>query len=87
MKVEEAQKIQQAFDELCEKQEMKSGFAYFASKNDQSAMLAMHHITDNELLHIAANIMQRVAKKHNTTPFRVSKIILLGMDLNGVKQL
>lgn len=79
MNTEEGKTFQAIFAKFCADNRMKTGAAYFASADDQSAIMAYHNVSDNDLMHIAANLLMHVAHKNNISIAEVMQALVEGM--------
>lgn len=75
---EQAQMLQEDFVELSKEHGMKSAFGYFIDKAD-SAMLAYNQINDDELMHLIANLIVRIADKHGASVDEVMESLKEGI--------
>ena len=67
---EKAQSLQKEFVALCEKYGLKSSCGYFVD-TDGKSMMAYNLISDNDLMHYIANLIIRIALKHNMSVYDV----------------
>lgn len=81
MNTEEGKNLQALFAQFCADNRMKTGAAYFASADDQSAIMAYHNASDNDLMHIAANLLMHVAHKNNISLGQVVQALVDGMTV------
>lgn len=58
-----AKKLNNDFDEFCQKIGARSALAYFAV--DDSVALALHSVSDAEILNVVANLVHHIATKNN----------------------
>lgn len=75
---EQAQMLQEDFVELSKEHGMKGSFGYFVDKAD-CAMLAYDRISDDEMMHMIANLIIRIAKKHGASVDEVMASLKEGM--------
>lgn len=79
---EEAALLQEKFRKLSEEHDMRNSFAYFVGK-DQQALMLFNKVDDNELMHVLANLVSRIAKKHNMTTDEVLQALKDGLPSTG----
>ena len=70
MTKEQAQLLQGEFVSLSKKYGMKSSIAFFVD-TDGKSMMAFNKISDNDLMHYIANLVTRIALKHNMSVYDV----------------
>lgn len=58
-----AKKLNDDFDEFCQKIGANSAIAYFAV--DDNVALAWHSVSDAEILNVVANLVHHIATKNN----------------------
>lgn len=58
-----AKKLNDDFDEFCQKIGSRSALAYFAI--DDNVALALHSVSDAEILNVVANLVHHLASKNN----------------------
>lgn len=63
MNKEEGIKLNNAFDDFCQKIGARSPLAYFAV--DDNVALALHSVSDAEILNVVANLVHHLASKNN----------------------
>lgn len=63
MNKEEGIKLNNAFDDFCQKIGARSALAYFAV--DDNVALALHSVSDAEILNVVANLVHHLASKNN----------------------
>lgn len=63
MNKEEGIKLNNAFDEFCQKIGAHSVLAYFAV--DDNVALALHSVSDAEIMNVVANLVHHIATKNN----------------------
>ena len=76
---EQAELLERDFKEIIKDHNMKNGFAYFVDKADMAAMI-FDKIDDNEMMHVIANLIDRIAKKHGMTVDDVFHSLKEGMN-------
>lgn len=79
MKAKEAEQVQLAFSEFCKEHGMKKGLAYFACAADTSALMTYHGMTDNDNMHVAANLLLGVARKNKLAIEQVTQALIEGI--------
>ena len=67
---EQAEMLQEDFEKICHDNGIKSAFGFFIDKND-SAVLSFQKIDDNDLMYMINNLVLRIARKQNMSPFEV----------------
>ena len=67
---EQAEMLQGDFEKVCQENGIKSAFGFFIDGAD-SAVLAYHKIKDNDLMYMINNLVLRIARKQNMSPFEV----------------
>ena len=67
---EQAEMLQEDFEKVCHENGIKSAFGFFIDGAD-SAVLAYHKIKDNDLMYMINNLVLRIARKQNLSPFEV----------------
>jgi predicted Fe-Mo cluster-binding NifX family protein len=80
MTKEQGRLLQADFIALCEKYGLKSSSAFFVDVDGTSG-LAFNEIGDNDLMFFIANLVVRIAAKHNMTVDEV-----LSALRNGIKE-
>ena len=70
MTKEKGQLLQEEFVALCKKYELKSSSGFFVD-TDGKSMMAFNKISDNDLMHYIANLITRIALKHNMSVYDV----------------
>ncbi|MBE6816013.1 MAG: hypothetical protein E7522_11275 [Ruminococcaceae bacterium] len=75
---EQAQMLQEDFVKLSNEHGMKGSFGYFIDKAD-NAMLAYNKTSDNEMMHMIANLIVRIAQKHEASVDEVLKALRDGI--------
>lgn len=63
MNKEEGIKLNNAFDDFCQKIGARSALAYFAV--DDNVALALHSVSDAEIMNVVANLVHHLASKNN----------------------
>ena len=58
-----AKKLNDDFDEFCQKIGASSALAYFAV--DDNVALALHSVSDSEIMNVVANLVHHLAAKNN----------------------
>lgn len=58
-----AKKLNDDFDEFCQKIGASNALAYFAV--DDNVALALHSVSDAEILNVVANLVHHLASKNN----------------------
>ena len=58
-----AKKLNDDFDEFCQKIGANSAIAYFAV--DGNVALALHSVSDAEIMNVVANLVHHIATKNN----------------------
>ena len=58
-----AKKLNDDFDEFCQKIGASSALAYFAV--DDNVALALHSVSDAEIMNVVANLVHHLAAKNN----------------------
>ncbi|MDM8111532.1 hypothetical protein QUV50_07015 [Phascolarctobacterium faecium] len=58
-----AKKLNDDFDEFCQKIGASSALAYFAV--DDNVALALHSVSDTEIMNVVANLVHHLAAKNN----------------------
>ena len=58
-----AKKLNDDFDEFCQKIGARSSLAYFAV--DDNVALALHSVSDAEIMNVVANLVHHLASKNN----------------------
>lgn len=58
-----AKKLNDDFDEFCQKIGASSALAYFAV--DANVALALHSVSDAEIMNVVANLVHHLASKNN----------------------
>lgn len=78
----QAELLERDFKDIVKSHNMKNGFAYFVDKADMAAMI-FDRIDDNEMMHVIANLIDRIAQKHGMTVDEVMYSLKEGMTASN----
>ena len=67
---EQAEMLQEDFENVCHENGIKAAFGFFIDKTDD-AVLSFQKIDDNDLMYMINNLVVRIAKKQKMSPFEV----------------
>ena len=67
---EQAEMLQEDFENVCHENGIKAAFGFFIDKTDD-AVLSFQKIDDNDLMYMINNLVVRIAKKQKISPFEV----------------
>ena len=67
---EQAEMLQEDFENVCHENGIKAAFGFFIAKTDD-AVLSFQKIDDNDLMYMINNLVVRIAKKQKISPFEV----------------
>ena len=67
---EQAEMLQEDFENVCHENGIKAAFGFFIDKTDD-AVLSFQKIDDNDLMYMINNLVVWIAKKQKISPFEV----------------
>lgn len=74
---EQAELLQEEFEQLSKEHGIRASYGYFIDKVGK-AMLAFNGVNDNEMMYMISQLVVRIARKNETTPDEVLRALSEG---------
>lgn len=81
MDFEELRRLEADFRGICARAHIKSGFGFFVSTNNEADMI-YQGVTDNEKMHLVANVIKGLAEKRGISTDVILEMLKDGFDEN-----